>query len=149
MIFRTVVELGGKTATGFEVPAEVVSALGTTKQPPVRVTINGHSYRTTVAPMGGRFLIPLSAQNRTAAGVAAGEAIDVEIEPDNAPREVTVPEDLTAALDAEPAARAFFESLSYSNKRFHVEQVEGAKSEATRRRRIEKSVAILRVGKAR
>ncbi|MCX5043570.1 YdeI/OmpD-associated family protein [Aldersonia sp. NBC_00410] len=149
MKFRTVVELGGKTATGFEVPADVVAALGDTKRPPVQVTVNGHTYRSTVAPMGGRFLVPLSAENRTAAGVTAGEEVDVEIEADTAPREVTVPDDLAAALDAEPAARAFFNSMSYSNKRFHVMQVEGAKTEATRTRRVEKSLTMMREGRAR
>jgi Bacteriocin-protection, YdeI or OmpD-Associated/Domain of unknown function (DUF1905) len=149
MKFRTVVELGGKTATGFEVPADVVAALGDTKRPPVQVTVNGHTYRSTVAPMGGRFLVPLSAENRTAAGVTAGEEVDVEIEADTAPREVIVPDDLAAALDAEPAARAFFNSMSYSNKRFHVMQVEGAKTEATRTRRVEKSLTMMREGRAR
>ncbi|WP_068274367.1 YdeI/OmpD-associated family protein [Aldersonia kunmingensis] len=149
MKFRSVVELGGKTATGFEVPAEVVETLGSTKRPPVRVTINGYTYRSTVAPMGGRYLLPLNADNRTAAGVAAGDEIDVEIEFDDAPREITVPDDLAAALNAEPAARTFFDSMSYSNKRFHVEQITGAKTEATRTRRIEKTVGMMLEGKAR
>lgn len=149
MKFRTVVELGGKTATGFEVPADVVAALGDTKRPPVTVTVNGHTYRSTVAPMGGRFLVPLNAENRTAAGVAAGEEVDVQIEADTAPREVVVPDDLAAALDADPTARAFFDAMSYSNKRFHVLQVEGAKTEATRTRRVEKSVTMMREGRAR
>jgi hypothetical protein len=149
MKFRSVIELGGKTATGLEVPAEVVDALGATKRPPVRVTINGHTYRSTVAPMGGRYLLPLNAENRTAAGVAAGDEVDVEIELDTAPREIVVPDDLAAALDAEPSARAYFDSLSYSNKRFHVEQATGAKADATRARRIEKTVAMMLEGRAR
>ena len=106
MQFRSTIELGGKTATGFEVPGRVVDELGAGKRPAVQVTVNGHRYRSTVAVMGGRFLLPLSAQNRAAAGVAAGDEVTVDIELDTAPRVVEVPADLAAALDAEPAARA-------------------------------------------
>src|SRR5262245_18378231 len=99
MKFRTIVELGGKTATGLPVPDDVVAQLGAGKRAPVRVTIGGHTYRTTVASMGGRFLVPLSAEIPAAAGVAAGDDVDVDIALDDAPREVTVPDDLAAALD--------------------------------------------------
>jgi hypothetical protein len=85
------VQLNGKTATGIEVPAEVVAGLGPGQRPPVRVTIGDYSYRTTVARMGGRFLVSLSAENRAAAGVAAGDEVDVDLELDDAPREVEVP----------------------------------------------------------
>ena len=108
MKFRATVELGGKTATGIEVPEKVVAALGSGSRPPVTVTVGGHSYRTTIARMGGRFLVPLSAENRTAAGVAAGDDVDVDIEPDTAPREVELPADLTEALTRDEAARATF-----------------------------------------
>src|SRR5512133_3344073 len=113
--FRTTVELGGKTATGFEVPAEVVEALGQGRRPAVRVTIGGHTYRSTVAVMGGRFLIPLNAENRTAAGVAAGEEIEVVLAPDTATREVAVPDDLAAALADDALAREFFDGLAYTH----------------------------------
>ena len=105
MKFRATAELGGKTATGIEVPEDVVAALGSGNRPPVTVTIGGHTYRTTVAWMGGRFLIGLSAENRTAAGVAAGDEVDVEIELDAEPREVEVPADLAEALAQDDAAR--------------------------------------------
>jgi len=143
MRFSTTVELGGRTATGLAVPAEVVSALGAGKKPAVRVTVGGHTYRSTVATMGGRFLLPLSAENRTAAGVAAGDAVEVDVELDDAPRVVEVPADLAAALDAEPAARRRFDALSYSAQRQHVLAVEGAKAEATRQRRVAAAVAGL------
>lgn len=94
MRFRAIILLGGKTATGIRVPAEVVERLGSSKRPPVRVTINGHIYRSTVAPMGGKFMLPLSAENRERVGVKAGDEVDVEIELDTEPREVTVPPDL-------------------------------------------------------
>jgi Domain of unknown function (DUF1905) len=106
MKFRTRVELGGKTATGLSVPADIVAKLGTSKRPAVQVTIGGHSYQTTVASMGGRFLVPLSAQNRAAAGVSAGDEVEVEIASDDAPREVDVPEDLAAALEPDEKARS-------------------------------------------
>ena len=149
MKFRSTVELNGKTATGIEVPASVVEQLGAGRKPKVTVTVGAHSYRTTVATMDGRFMVPLSAENRTAAGVVAGDEVDVTVELDTAIREVEVPADFAAALDADGAARTFFDSISYSNKRWHVLNVDGAKTPETRQRRIDKSVAMLREGRAR
>jgi hypothetical protein len=142
--FRAKVELGGKTATGFEVPASVVEELGSGRKPRVTVTIGAHTYRSTVATMSGRFMLPLSADNRTKAGVAAGDEIDVTVELDTAERSIEVPADFAAALDAEPAARAKFDTLSFSHQRQHVDAILGAKKDETRRRRIEKSVGMLR-----
>jgi hypothetical protein len=113
MRFRAVLELNGRTATGVEVPGEVVAALDPSRRPAVKVTINGHSYGSTVAAMGGRFMLPVSAENRTAAGVAAGDEVEVELVLDSAPRVVTVPDDLRAALDAAPVAAQRFAALSY------------------------------------
>lgn len=146
---RALLEQNGKTAVGFAVPEDVVTALGKGKRPPVRVTINGYTYRSTVAPLGGRYLIGVSAENRAAAGVAGGETHDIELELDDAPREVALPADFSAALDAEPAARRTFDALSPSNKGYHVALLEGAKSEETRARRLEKSIGAMREGKPR
>jgi uncharacterized protein YdeI (YjbR/CyaY-like superfamily) len=107
------------------------------------VTVRGHSYRSTIATMGGRFLLPLSAENRTAAGVAAGDDVEVEVDLDTAPRAVEVPADLAVALDADPAARSRFDGLSYSAQRRHVLAVTGAKAEATRQRRVTGVVTAL------
>ncbi len=140
------VELGGKTATGMQVPDEVVSALGSGKRPSVRVSVGGHTYRTTVASMGGRFLVPLSAENRTAAGVSAGQEVDVSIEVDAAPRVVTVPPDLADALAADAAARAFFHALAPSHRKEWVRWVEDAKrAESTSR--VSTTVESMRAGK--
>jgi hypothetical protein len=147
MKFRATVEQSGKTATGIEVPAEVVAALGSSRKPPVRVTINDYTYRSTVATMGGRFMVGVSAEVRAAAGIAAGDVVDVEMELDTAPREVSVPADFAAALDRDPAARRFFDGLSYSNRLRFVLNIEGAKTEETRQRRIDKSVAMLHEGR--
>jgi hypothetical protein len=147
--FRTTIQQSGKTTTGIEVPEQVVEALGSGKRPAVTVTINGYSYRSTVAVLGGRYMVGVSAEHRAGAGVAGGDEVDVDIELDTAPREVRVPADLAAALDAEPAARRTFDGLSYSNKSWHVLQVEGAKTDETRRRRIARSVDILKQGRAR
>ena len=149
MTFRGEIELGGKTATGIRVPDEVVAGLGAGKRPAVVVRIGSHSYRSTVAVMDGVFMLPLSAENRDAAGVAAGDEVEVTLELDTAPREVSVPDDFAAALDADPEARRTFDALSYSNKRFHVESITGAKSDETRQRRIEKSVGTLHEGRPR
>lgn len=149
MRFRAIVEQSGKTATGIRVPDEVVEALGSGRRPAVRVTINGFTYRSTIAVVSGAFMVGVSAENRAGTGVVGGDEVDVDIELDTAPREVTVPADLAAALDAEPVARATFDALSYSNRSWHVQSVEGAKTDETRQRRIAKSVAILREGRPR
>jgi len=149
MRFRTTILQGGKTATGIQVPEEVVEALGAGKRPAVKVTINGYTYRNTVAVMGGVSMVGVSAEHRAGAGVAGGDEVEVDIQLDAAPREVTVPADLAAALDAEPEARRRFDGLSYSNKSWHVLQVESAKTDETRQRRIAKSVDMLRQGRAR
>ena len=124
-------------------PDEVVAALGSGRRPPVRVTLGDHTYRTTVASMGGRFLIPVAAAVREAAGVAAGDELDVRIELDTEPREVAVPDDLAAALDARPGARERFDRLAYSHRKEHVRAIEEAKAPATRERRIAKAVAMV------
>lgn len=149
MRFRARLELGGKTATGFRVPEDVVEALGAGKRPPVRVTINGYTYRSTVAVMGGEFMVGVSAEHRAGAGVQAGDEVDVDLELDTAPREVTVPDDLAAALAADQDARRTFESLSYSNRSWHALSITGARTEETRRRRIAKSIEALRAGRPR
>jgi hypothetical protein len=147
MRFRATIELGGKTATGIMVPAEVVEGLASGKKPAVTVTIKGHTYRSTIATMDGRFMLPVSADVRAAAGVAAGEEVDVDVELDTSPREVSVPPDLAAALDADADARRVFDGLSYSNKRRIVMPIEDAKAPETRQRRIDKAVDALRQGR--
>lgn len=149
MRFTTTLLLEGKTATGFRVPPEVVEAMGKGKRPPVTVTINGYTYRSTVAAFGDIYMLPLAAEHRAPAGVSAGDEITVDLELDEAPREVAAPDDFAAALDAEPAARATFDGLSNSNKKWHVLNIEGAKSPETRQRRIDKSIDLLREGRAR
>jgi len=149
MRFHTTILQGDKTATGIRIPDEIMTGLGAGKKPPVRITINGHSYRSTVATVDGRPMVGISAENRAGAGVAGGDAVDVDIELDSAPRQVTVPADFAKALDAEPAARRTFDGLSYSNQSWHTLQIDGAKSEETRQRRIARSVDALREGRIR
>ncbi len=146
MRFRATIEAHGKTATGIEVPAEVVEGLQAGRRPPVVVALGAYAYRTTVASRGGRFLVPLSAEHRAGAGVAAGDELDVDVVLDTSPREVEVPADLAAALDAEPAVRSAFDALPYSHRKEHVRAVEEAKAAATRARRIAKAVEMLREG---
>jgi Bacteriocin-protection, YdeI or OmpD-Associated/Domain of unknown function (DUF1905) len=149
MRFRTTILQAGKTATGIEVPEEVVTALGSGKRAKVLVTINGHTYRNSVAPLGGVYMIGVSDDVRRAAGVAGGDVVDVDVELDTAPREVEMPADFAAALDAEPNARRTFDALSYSNKSAHVAPIVGAKTDETRQRRIAKSIEALRAGRPR
>jgi len=145
MRFESTVELGGKTATGIRVPDEVVEGLGSGKRPPVTITINGYTYRTTAVRMGGAFYVPLSAENREGAGVAAGDDVTVEIENDTGPREVTLPDDLAAAMD--DAARTANAGLPYTHRKEWVRWVEEAKRPETRATRIEKTVTGLKDGK--
>jgi hypothetical protein len=144
MRFRTRILQGGKTATGIRVPDEVVEKLGAGKRPPVRVTINGYTYRSTVAVMGGKFMVGVSAVVREHARVAGGDDVDVEMQLDTAPREVAVPADFKKALDRDAKARRAFDKLSYSNKQRFVLPVDQAKTPETRERRIAKAVATLR-----
>ena len=148
MHFHAAIRLDGKTATGIEVPADVIAALGPGKRPRVRVTINGYTYPSTVGSMGGRPLIPVSAEVRARAGVSAGDEVDVDVVADAEPRQVEVPAELAAALGREPAARQAFERLSYSGQRRYVLAVEQARTAETRQRRIDKAVAELSAGSA-
>ena len=144
--FRTTIESNGKTATGMEVPAEVVESLGAGKRPKVSVTINGKTYRSSIAAMGGRFMIGVSAVNRELTGVAAGDVVDVAVEVDDAPQ-VDVPEDFAAALADVPAAKRFFDELSYSQQSWFVTGIEDAKTDATRQRRTATAVERLASGR--
>lgn len=143
MRFRTTVELSGKSATGLPVPDDVVAAMDRGARFPVVVTINGFSYRSTVTPYRGKTMLPLSSENRTGAGVEAGQEIDVDIEYDDAPRTVEVPDDLAAALSG--SARAAFDALSVSRQRAIVDPIEAAKTPGTRERRIAKAADELGV----
>lgn len=149
MRFHTTILNSDGTTTGIRIPDEVIEALGAGKRPPVRVTVNGYTYRSTVAVLGGAYMVGLSSAHRAASGLAGGDEVDVDVELDTEPRSVEVPDDLAAALDAEPDARRTFDGLSNSNKGWHVLQVTGAKTDETRQRRIAKSVETLKAGKPR
>ena len=141
----TLLRTGGNT-TGIAVPDAVVEALGAGKRPKVRATIGDYSWRTSVAPMGGRFMVAVNAEVRAAAGVAADDDVELTLEVDEAPREVEVPPDFAAALAAHPVEQARFDKLPYSHKRRHVMAIEAAKAPETRARRIEGALKILREG---
>jgi Bacteriocin-protection, YdeI or OmpD-Associated/Domain of unknown function (DUF1905) len=143
MEFTTTLQLDGKTATGIRVPDEAMAALGGGKRVPVRVSINGTSYASTVAMMGGEPKIPVSAEIRAAAGIAAGDTISVELERDDTPRTVDVPPELAAALQADPAAAERFAALSVSNQRRHVLAITGARTDETRTRRLQRVIEEL------
>jgi antitoxin component of MazEF toxin-antitoxin module len=149
MTFRTTVLLGGKTATGLQVPDDVVEALGAGRRPAVKVTVAGHTYRTTVAARGGIFLIPLSAENRTAANVNAGDEVEVDIELDGEPRVVTLPDDLARALATDREALQRFEKLAFTHQNEFVRWIESAKRPETRERRISEAVAMIHDGRTR
>lgn len=136
----TILQAEGLNATGISVPAEVIAALGKQKRPPVKVSLNGYSYRSTVAPYGDVFMLPVSQEHRAAAGLKAGDQVEVTLELDTEPRTVEVSDDLTAALSQKPGATAAFDALAFSKRKEFVRQVEEAKTQETRERRIAKIV---------
>jgi Bacteriocin-protection, YdeI or OmpD-Associated/Domain of unknown function (DUF1905) len=144
--FKTTLLQHGKTATGIEVPPEVVESLGGGKKPPVRVTIAGHTYRSTIAPRKDRYLLGVSAENRKLAGVEAGDDIQVELDLDTEPRVIELPVDLAEALAAEAKAKEFYEDLTPSQQGSYVAWVESAKKAETRETRVAKSVEKLSAG---
>jgi len=147
--FRTTILQSGKQAAGIRIPPEIVESLGAGKVPPVVMTVNGYTYRSTVAVMGGAYMVGFNADHRAVSGIKGGDDVEVEIRLDTEPRTVELPAELAAALDAEPAAHATFDRISNSNKGWHVSQVTGAKTDETRQRRIAKSIEMLREGRAR
>ena len=136
----------GKNTAGFEIPEAVVESLGGGGHPKVAVTVNGFTFRTSIARMGGRYLLGVSAERRTEAGLTPGDVVELDVVLDTAPRELEIPEQLATALAADPAAKAFWDTLSYSNRQWHVLQVTSAKTDTTRARRIEKSITTLHEG---
>ncbi len=145
--FRTVVGLEGKTATFLPVPPEAMAELGSAKRPAVTVTLAGHTYRSTVAVYGNEFFLPLNAANRAAAGVRAGDEVEVTLDVDDAPREVVVPPELAEAMTRDQAAATAFAGLSYSHRREYVEWIGGAKKPETRERRVRQALRMLAEGR--
>lgn len=144
--FRSkVLQAEGMNATGIPVPDDAVAALGTSRNPPVVVTIGDYSYRTSVATRDDRFMLSLSAANRAAAGVVAGDELEVTLELDDQPRTMEMPDDLEQALQSAGALEAFT-ALSYSKQRGHIDPINDAKTPETRQRRIEKTVAAMTPG---
>lgn len=149
MKFRAELESTGKNTAGFVVPGEVVDELGDGKRPKVSATVNGFTFRTSIAPMGGRFLLGMSMERRAAANVDVGTEFEVDVELDTAPREVEVPDDLQVALEGTPGAKAFWDTLPFSKKQWHVVHVTSAKKAETRAARVAKSVTMLAEHRAR
>jgi len=134
---------GGNT-TGFQIPDEAVTELGGGGRPKVTVTLNGVTFQSSIAKMGGSYWLGVSAERRTAAGVAGGQVYDLDVELDAAPRVIETPDDLQAALADEPALLSKWQKLSYSHQRAHVEAINSAKAPETRARRVAKAVEMLR-----
>ena len=141
MKFRAKVLLAGKTATGVEVPAKVVDGLGSTKRPLVSVSINGYTYRSAIAPMGGVYMLGISDEVRNNANVKAGDTVDVNVELDTKPRDVEMAPELAKALAKDAKAKKYFESLSYSGKYRLVAPIANGKTPETRERNLAKAMA--------
>jgi hypothetical protein len=146
--FETTVAAQGNN-TGIVVPDQVIDQLAVGKRPPVIVNVNGYEYRYTVAVMGGKHMIGISAAIRKATGLKGGDPIRVTLTVADTAREVNVPDDFAAALAADGRVGGFFEKLSNSMQRYHVDNINAAKSDETRQRRIEKAISLFRDGKQR
>jgi hypothetical protein len=142
--FTTTLTSGGGNTTGIEVPEDVVLGFGRGKRVPVVVTVNGYSFRNTIAFMGGQYLVGVSAAHRAASGLAAGDPIEVTLEVDDAPRVMEVPAELAAAFEGDPAAAEAWTKLSYSRQRQLAEPIADAKSSEAKARRVEKALEALR-----
>lgn len=141
--FKTTLrKAGDMDAMGIEVPPAIVEGFGQSKKPKVSVTLKGYTYRSTVAVMGGKFMLPLAKVHREAAGVKDGDKVEVTLELDAAPREVEVPNDFAAALK-KAGLRAAFDKLAFTHRKEHVRAIEEAKAAETRLRRIEKAIAMV------
>lgn len=147
MKFKTTLLEAGKTATGIKVPCEIVESFNAGKKPPVRLTINGYTYRNTIAVMGGVYMVGVSAEHRQGAGVKGGDKIEVTIELDTDPRVVDIPLEFEKALNKNSAAKKYFDTLSNSKKKGIVVPIKDAKTDETRDRRIEKAISLLKEGK--
>jgi hypothetical protein len=127
-----------------------VAAVGEgAKRPPVVATVNGYTWRTSISRMRGEFLLGLSKAVREAAGVQAGDTVEVVLELDQAPREVEIPSVLGEALEADPAARAAFDALAFTHRKEYARWIEEAKQPATRERRVAQAIEMLREGRTR
>jgi hypothetical protein len=146
--FETTVTATGNN-TGIVVPEEVIERLGAGKRPALLVNLNGYEYRTTAGVMGGRHMVSVSAAVRKATGLGGGDPVRVTLTVADTPREVTVPGDFAAALEADGQAAAFFAGLSNSMQRYHVDNITAAKSADTRQRRVDKAIALFREGRQR
>jgi len=144
MKFKTkIVQTGNNT--GIEVSEQLLDKLGGGKRPLVVVTINGsYSYRSAVGKMSNKFMISLSAENRKNANVKGGDALEIDLALDTAPRTADIPEDLQKALDKNKTAKTNFEKLAPSKKKAIVLSISEAKTEATKMRRIEKAMESLK-----
>ena len=134
----------GKTAAGVEVPEKVVLGLGSTRRPLVKVTINGYTYRSAIAPMGGKYMHGVSNDVRRQTGVAPGETIDIDVELDTEKRDLEVPPELAKALAKDARAKKYFDSLSYSRKYALAAPIANGKTPETRERNLAKAMAELK-----
>jgi hypothetical protein len=144
IMFQTILrQAEGKNATGISVPTDIVTALNGGKRPKVVITINqSYTYRTTIAPYGEVFLLPVSSEHRQGAGIKAGDSIEVTLALDIEPRIVEVPDDLAEVL-AQAGVQAKFDASSTSVRKEFVRQVTEAKTAETRERRIANIVSKL------
>lgn len=134
-------------ATGIRIPFDVEKVFGTRARVPVRGTINGFAFRSSIFPMSGGHYMAVNKETRAGAKATGGETVSVVMERDDEPRTITPPPDFERALKASKAAQAMWDKLSYTHRKEHVRAIEEAKRPETRARRIQKAVTDLAAGK--
>lgn len=144
MKFTAEIFTGGGNTAGFWVPDEVVASFNKGKRVPVVVTINGYSYRNTIASYEGKSAIGVSMENREKAGVKVGDVVEIDLQYDDKPREIEVPDDLRQELNKDPKAKGIFENLSYSHRKEYVRWIQDTKNPETRARRVTKTLIMLK-----
>ena len=147
--FRAQLQPRGPAAAVVLDDAQVAVVGEGAKRFPVVATVNGYTWRTSVARMRGEFLLGLNQEVRQGAGVQAGDEVDVTVALDDAPREVEVPEALTVALAGDPQASESFERMAFTHRKEYARWIAEAKREETRQRRVLQALEMIRAGKTR
>ena len=147
--FSTQLQARGPAAAVLLDDAQVAIVGQGAKRFPVVATVNGYTWRTSVARMGGEFLVGLPREVREGAGVTAGDDVEVTLELDTVPREVEVPEALAAALATDPEAKAAFDGMAFTHRKEYARWVAEAKRDETRQRRVQQALEMIRTGQTR
>ncbi len=144
--FEAEIKAGSGGGALVEIPFDVEQTYGTRGRVKVRATLDDHTYRGSIAPMGGSHVLGVIKSIREALGKSVGDSVRVTLEQDVEERTVDVPPELADALSDHPKARRFFDGLAYTYRKEYAAWIAGAKRPETRARRLERAVGMLERG---